>query len=121
MAAEPHVAIVELCDDDEFLVIGSDGLYEVFGNHKQLVKVVKDTLRATGSVDETVKTIIRGTCCMMRADGTHQRTDPRYWVVAVLCSECTIATLVPPLLETACSIYPIFLLSGSVSGCARVR
>ena len=64
LAPEPHVAIVELCDDDEFLVIGSDGLYEVFGNHKQLVKVVKDTLRATGSVDETVKTIIRGTCCM---------------------------------------------------------
>ncbi len=59
LAPEPHVAVVELCEDDEFLVIGSDGLFEVFTNHRQLVKTVKDTLRATGSVDETVKVIVR--------------------------------------------------------------
>ena len=42
---EPHVTVVELCEDDEFLVIASDGLFEVFTNHKALVKVVKETLK----------------------------------------------------------------------------
>ena len=67
LAPEPHVTIVELCEDDEFLVIGSDGLYEVFTNHKQLVKVIKDTLRHTGSVDETCKIIVRGTLACLHA------------------------------------------------------
>ena len=61
LAPEPHVAVVELCEDDEFLVIGSDGLFEVFGNHKQLVRVVKDMLRTTGSVDETARNLVRDT------------------------------------------------------------
>ena len=87
LAPVPHVSIVELCEEDEFLVIGSDGLFEVFGNHRQLIKVrqpvrspwlvsfppcqpfllcfawqvVKDTLRATGSVDETAKSLVRDT------------------------------------------------------------
>jgi serine/threonine protein phosphatase PrpC len=49
LVPDPHVAVVELCELDEFLVIGSDGLFEVHSNHKQLVKEVKDTLRATGA------------------------------------------------------------------------
>jgi serine/threonine protein phosphatase PrpC len=51
---DPHVAVVELCPEDEFLIIGSDGLFEVFTNHRQLVKVVKETLRSTGACGASV-------------------------------------------------------------------
>jgi hypothetical protein len=58
---EPHVAVVELTARDEFLVIGSDGLFEVHRNANQLMHLIKETLHATRSVDETCRQIVRQT------------------------------------------------------------
>jgi hypothetical protein len=51
---------VELCELDEFLVIASDGLFEVYTNLKHLVREIKESLRATKSVDLTCKQIVSG-------------------------------------------------------------
>ena len=58
---EPHVGVVELSKHDEFLVIGSDGLFEVHRDPNQFMHLIKETLRATGSVDDTCKQIVSAT------------------------------------------------------------
>lgn len=55
------MAVVELTSRDEFLVIGSDGLFEVHRNANQLMHLIKETLHVTRSVDETCKQIVRQT------------------------------------------------------------
>ncbi len=57
LTALPHVSIVPLQPGDEFLVMGSDGLFDRFPNRQNLMNYAKEQLRSTRSAKATAKAI----------------------------------------------------------------
>lgn len=57
IVATPHVQMVRLQEDDEFLLLGSDGLYDVFPNRQDLVNAAKSLLIDLGSVHAAAKAL----------------------------------------------------------------
>ena len=57
LTALPHVSVVPLRPEDEFMILGSDGLFDRFPNRQNLMNFAKQQLRKTRSAAATAKAI----------------------------------------------------------------
>jgi len=55
---DPFVRVVQLTGDEEFLVMGSDGLFDKFPQHQDLVSTVKRLLRETKDAAQTANMLL---------------------------------------------------------------
>lgn len=58
LSAVPDVTVVELDGTEEFLILGSDGLFDKFPSKQELINVTKRLLRETGDVDEAAEKLV---------------------------------------------------------------
>jgi len=59
--AVPEVRILELTDDDEFLVLACDGIFELNSNQK-VISMVRESLEAGRSLEKAVEELVDRSC-----------------------------------------------------------
>ena len=72
ITAEPHISVLKLQPDDEFLILGSDGLFDKFPHRQNLMNEAKRLLRETRSPRKAAQALVD--MVVERLNGTDNTT-----------------------------------------------